>query len=111
MPLRDIESIQRENSELVEAIIQQITITTAIVDRFIEIRIADNGKGMPEEVKQKIFEHLFTTKGVGMGTGLGLAIAKQIVVEKHNGYLNVKSELGQGTEFCIGLPTIPNSGG
>jgi signal transduction histidine kinase len=83
---------------------QKITITTAIVDRYIEIRIADNGKGMSEAVKQKIFNHLFTTKGVGKGTGLGLAIARQIVVEKHDGYLDVKSELGQGTEFCIGLP-------
>jgi signal transduction histidine kinase len=47
---------------------------------------------------------LFTTKGVGKGTGLGLAIARQIVVEKHGGSLDVQSELDQGTEFCIRLP-------
>jgi len=55
-------------------------------------------------VKQKIFEHLFTTKGVGQGTGLGLAIARQIVVQKHSGTLEVNSTLGQGTEFVISIP-------
>jgi signal transduction histidine kinase len=59
---------------------------------------------MSEAVKDKIFDHLFTTKGVGKGTGLGLAIARQIVVEKHGGSIEVQSELGQGVEFCIRLP-------
>ncbi|MEO1348616.1 MAG: ATP-binding protein [Cyanobacteria bacterium J06635_15] len=85
---------------------QKITIQTAISanQSAIEIRIADNGKGMSEEVKSRIFDHSFTTKGVGKGTGLGLAIAQQIVVEKHGGSLEVQSELGQGTEFSIRLP-------
>ncbi|MEG4105494.1 response regulator [Microcoleus sp. S13_C5] len=68
------------------------------------IRIQDNGKGMTNEVKEKIFDHLFTTKSVGKGTGLGLAIARQIVVEKHGGMLEVSSTLGRGTEFIISLP-------
>jgi two-component system, NtrC family, sensor kinase len=59
---------------------------------------------MPESVKQKIFEHLFTTKGVGKGTGLGLSIARQIIVEKHHGKLWCNSTLGQGTEFVIEIP-------
>ena len=59
---------------------------------------------MSDEVKQKIFDHLFTTKSVGLGTGLGLAIARQIVVEKHTGELEVNSALHQGTEFVIRLP-------
>ncbi|WP_322745343.1 sensor histidine kinase [Nostoc sp. LEGE 12447] len=83
---------------------QQITIHTAMVENQVQIRIRDNGKGMTEEVKARIFDHLFTTKAVGKGTGLGLAIARQIVVEKHHGSLKVQSELGQGTEFCICLP-------
>ena len=70
----------------------------------VNICIGDNGKGIPEAVKARIFDHLYTTKGVGKGTGLGLAIAQQIVVEKHGGRLTVQSELGQGTEFCIQLP-------
>jgi PAS domain S-box-containing protein len=81
-----------------------ITIQTSIENETVKIMISDNGKGMSESVKQKIFDHLFTTKAVGKGTGLGLAIARQIVVEKHNGSLEVQSKLGQGTEFCIWLP-------
>uniref|UniRef100_A0ACD5H2K9 Sensor histidine kinase n=1 Tax=Desertifilum tharense IPPAS B-1220 TaxID=1781255 RepID=A0ACD5H2K9_9CYAN len=73
-------------------------------DRSIAIQIADNGVGMSEAVQQRIFDHLFTTKPVGQGTGLGLAIARQIVVEKHGGTLEVKSALNQGTEFEIVLP-------
>ncbi|WP_414573385.1 AAA family ATPase [Nostoc sp. CCY 9925] len=82
----------------------QIKITTSVVDKNVKITIADNGKGMNESVRQKIFDHLFTTKGVGKGTGLGLAIAHQIVVEKHGGTLDVNSTLGQGTEFTIIIP-------
>ncbi len=81
-----------------------ITITTSVENDRVKIAIADNGKGMSEEVKAKIFDHLFTTKSVGKGTGLGLAIAQQIIVEKHNGTINVNSQLGQGTEFIITLP-------
>ncbi|MEG4444399.1 AAA family ATPase [Microcoleus sp. AT9_B5] len=82
----------------------RITIQTTLVDNQVEISIADNGYGMNESVKAKIFDHLFTTKGVGKGTGLGLAIARQIVIEKHGGYVNVNSTLGEGTEFIITLP-------
>ncbi|MHC5829035.1 MAG: sensor histidine kinase, partial [Nostoc sp.] len=67
----------------------------------VKIAIADNGKGMNEDIKQKIFDHLFTTKGVGKGTGLGLAIARQIVEETHGGKLSFNSVLSEGTEFII----------
>jgi predicted ATPase/signal transduction histidine kinase len=83
---------------------QQITIRTEQIADQVLIWIRDNGKGMSEAVQAKIFDHLFTTKGVGKGTGLGLAIARQIVVEKHGGSLEVQSEVGRGTEFCIRLP-------
>ncbi|MEG4011344.1 MULTISPECIES: trifunctional serine/threonine-protein kinase/ATP-binding protein/sensor histidine kinase [unclassified Microcoleus] len=82
-----------------------ITITTVRENQGVKIAIVDNGKGMREEVKGKIFDHLFTTKAVGKGTGLGLAIARQIVVEKHGGSIHVNSRLGAGTEFIITLPT------
>ncbi|MBD2164244.1 AAA family ATPase [Calothrix membranacea FACHB-236] len=82
-----------------------ITITTSIIEhQYVKISIADNGKGMSAEVQAKIFDHLFTTKGVGKGTGLGLAIARQIVEEKHGGKITVNSVLGEGTEFIIALP-------
>jgi predicted ATPase/signal transduction histidine kinase len=87
-----------------EANPQIITIRTEMISNQVYIRIRDNGKGMTKEVQEKIFDHLFTTKAVGKGTGLGLAIARQIVVEKHGGSLNLWSELGQGTEFTVQIP-------
>jgi PAS domain S-box-containing protein len=98
------EMAQAPEFKATEADQQSITITTVMLDHQAEIRISDNGKGMPETVKQKIFDHLFTTKAVGKGTGLGLAIARQIVVEKHGGQLIVESAIGQSTEFIIRLP-------
>ncbi|MHC5936269.1 trifunctional serine/threonine-protein kinase/ATP-binding protein/sensor histidine kinase [Nostoc sp.] len=83
-----------------------IKIITSLKDKQIQVKIADNGKGMTESVKQKVFDHLFTTKSVGKGTGLGLAIARQIIVEKHGGTITVNSTLGQGTEFAIALPIL-----
>ncbi len=84
----------------------QIILTTKLdsVTQMVKISIQDNGCGMPDEVKAKIFEHLFTTKAVGKGTGLGLSIARQIVVDKHGGKLSCDSQLGQGTEFIIEIP-------
>ncbi|MHC5730364.1 MAG: sensor histidine kinase, partial [Nostoc sp.] len=82
----------------------RIIIKTSLVNEGVKIAIADNGKGMNEDIKQKIFDHLFTTKGVGKGTGLGLAIARQIVEETHGGKLSFNSVLGKGTEFVIEIP-------
>lgn len=72
--------------------------------QFVVIRFADNGCGIPLEVKKQIFDPFFTTKPIGVGTGLGLAIAYSIVVEQHGGNLTCSSEQGQGAEFVIELP-------
>ena len=98
------EMVQGRSFKELEAHPQIITISTTVVDDQVQISIRDNGKGISEEVQAKIFDHLFTTKGVGKGTGLGLTIARQIVEKKHGGSLTVQSELGQGTEFLIQLP-------
>ncbi|MEA5574603.1 response regulator [Calothrix sp. UHCC 0171] len=82
----------------------QITITTLLENQYVKVIIADNGVGMSEEVQQRIFDHLFTTKGVNKGTGLGLAIAKQIIVDKHDGQINCVSVPGEGTKFVITMP-------
>jgi len=71
---------------------------------YVEVRIRDNGVGMDEAVRQKIFDPFYTTKAVGKGTGLGLSISYQIVVEKHHGTLECVSSPGQGTEFTIRIP-------
>jgi signal transduction histidine kinase len=84
----------------------QITIRTTVDASQVQILIGDNGTGMAEDVRTQVFDHLFTTKGMGKGTGLGLAIAHQIVVEKHGGSLDVQSTLGGGSEFCIRLPIV-----
>jgi two-component system, NtrC family, sensor kinase len=82
-----------------------ITITTEVIEsECVAIRIADNGSGMTEVVKERLFDPFFTTKPVGKGTGLGLSISYQIVVEKHGGTLKCVSELGRGTEFSIEIP-------
>lgn len=65
--------------------------------------VADNGTGMPEEVRVKLFTPFFTTKPIGEGTGLGLSIARSIIEEKHNGKIEVETEEGKGTKMIIKL--------
>jgi two-component system NtrC family sensor kinase len=83
----------------------RIEIGAAVVDgTHMELRIADDGAGIPAAIRERIFEPFFTTKPVGKGTGQGLAIAWAVVVEKHSGTLSVTSEEGVGTTFVIRLP-------
>lgn len=70
------------------------------------MRIADNGGGMIDEVKARIFERFFTTKPLGKGTGLGLPISYQITVEKHGASLKCVSSQEKGTEFIIEIPIL-----
>ncbi len=86
----------------------RITIATTLSENghHVLIQIQDNGTGMSESVKQKLFDYLFTTKPVGKGTGLGLAISRQIVEKKHGGQLRVMSELGKGTQLAIAIPLL-----
>ncbi len=98
------ESNNKRSFQEIKASPNHIFIQTSATDYQVQITIADNGMGMDEQVKQKIFDHLFTTKAVGKGTGLGLTITRQIIVEKHNGSLAVNSTLGKGTEFIIEIP-------
>jgi two-component system NtrC family sensor kinase len=87
----------------------QITISTKPFGTYVEIRVSDNGAGIPEKIRGRIFEPFFTTKGVGKGTGQGLAIARSVIVDKHGGAITFETEAGKGTTFIIRLPN--NSGG
>ncbi|MEH2041667.1 PAS domain-containing sensor histidine kinase [Nostoc sp.] len=75
----------------------------------VTIRIADNGLGIPEDVKKQLFDPFFTTKPIGQGTGMGLAISYQIITEKHGGSLECISQPGQGAEFVIKIPLIQDT--
>jgi signal transduction histidine kinase len=87
-----------------EGAVEQFSNSQFPIPQFVVVRIADNGSGMTEAVKEKIFDPFFTTKPVGSGTGLGLAISYQIVVEKHKGKLDCISAPGKGTEFIVEIP-------
>jgi PAS domain S-box-containing protein len=81
-----------------------ITVTTAKVDEWVEIRVSDTGAGIPESIRGKIFDPFFTTKGVGKGTGQGLSIVHSVVVKDHGGTITLDSEVGRGTSFLVRLP-------
>ena len=81
----------------------EIGIRTWGDNNFIYVSIKDNGKGMSENVRKKIFEPFYTTKDVGQGTGLGLSISFGII-EKHKGTITAKSKKNEGSEFIIKLP-------
>ncbi|MBP0021128.1 MAG: HAMP domain-containing histidine kinase [Cyanobacteria bacterium SBLK] len=78
--------------------------TTPIENNWIQIAIADNGKGIDPKIQKRIFDPFFTTKPIGSGTGLGLSIAYQVVVDRHSGKLSCHSTLGEGAEFIIEIP-------
>ncbi len=80
-----------------------IEITTASKNNFAEIRISDTGTGIPDEIRDKIFDSFFTTKKAGIGTGQGLAISNAII-QTYGGNINIESEYGKGTTFIITLP-------
>ncbi len=105
-----IQSIEKEAETKKEGYSGEIVISTEIIDNMLFVKIKDNGAGIKEEDKKKIFQAGFTTKKVGEGTGLGLAICKKII-EKHKGIISFKSSsskkdntLVKSTEFTIQIP-------
>ena len=81
-----------------------LTAATKNLGDHVEIRIRDNGTGIPDEVKGKMFNPFFTTKPAGEGTGLGLSISHDIIVKQHSGSIDVETQPGEFTEFRIVLP-------
>jgi signal transduction histidine kinase len=82
----------------------EIKISTRSVDDYVEIAVADTGCGIPQAIREKIYDPFFTTKKVGKGTGQGLAIVHRIVVRRHGGTVQCDSTVGKGTCFTIRLP-------
>jgi two-component system, NtrC family, sensor kinase len=81
-----------------------LTVATRNLGECVEIRVRDNGTGIPEGVRAKVFDPFYTTKPAGQGTGLGLSLSHDIVVKQHGGTIDVTTEAGQFTEFIIILP-------
>ncbi len=81
-----------------------LKVSTKNLNEKVEIRISDNGNGIPNKIKDKIFQPFFTTKPTGEGTGLGLSLSYDIVTKVHGGELNVESKEGNGSEFIIQIP-------
>jgi signal transduction histidine kinase len=82
-----------------------VSVQTRKLNDKIEIKVTDNGNGIPQNIVDKIFQPFFTTKPTGQGTGLGLSLAYDIVTKEHGGAVRVQSEEGKGSKFIIQLPT------
>ena len=91
-------------SQTVQDYSPEVSVSVATVDGNAVITIADNGEGMSDEVKQRLFENFFTTKPVGQGTGLGMSITRDIVENKHGGSITFDSKEGEGTSFTFTIP-------
>jgi signal transduction histidine kinase len=89
----------------------KITISTQVIEGWVELQFEDNGCGIPADIIEKIYDPFFTTKEVGRGSGQGLAIARSIVVDKHAGRISVTSTPGMGTCFTLRLPLSVEAAG
>lgn len=95
---------EKDKSGKEEGYVPTITVKTKMGDREFSISIEDNGTGMTDEVKQKVFDLYFTTKPAGVGTGLGMSITREIIEKKHGGRLELQSVEGQYTRFIMHIP-------
>ncbi|HVE60545.1 MAG TPA: ATP-binding protein, partial [Chitinophagaceae bacterium] len=97
-------SVTEKKKQQGDAFEPNVSISTKKLDDKIEIRVIDNGNGIPENVLDKIFQPFFTTKPAGQGTGLGLSLSYDIITKGHGGHIKVKTKEGEFTEFIIQLP-------
>jgi signal transduction histidine kinase len=97
-------SIKKKNSG--DDFQPKLEVSTKNLNDNVEIRIKDNGNGIPQSIKEQIFNPFFTTKPTGEGTGLGLSLSYDIVVKQHSGELKFESEEGKYTEFKIIIPKL-----
>ena len=84
-----------------------LTVATRDLGEVVEVKVRDNGTGIPPEIRDKLFQPFFTTKPTGEGTGLGLSISYDIVTQQHGGSIEVESRVGEFTEFTVRLPRHP----
>ncbi len=82
----------------------QIIVSTGLLPDHVQIRISDNGDGIPEKIRERVFDPFVTTREVGSGTGQGLTVARSTVVDKHRGRIEFETQTGVGTTFIVTLP-------
>jgi two-component system, NtrC family, sensor kinase len=97
---------KRQNSEAESGFEPVLKVTTRDIGDAAEIRVWDNGSGIPADIKDKLFQPFFTTKPTGEGTGLGLSISYDVVTQQHGGTITIESEVGTYTEFTITIPRL-----
>jgi len=97
-------SVHEKKKERKDSFDPVLKVSTKNLEDKVEIRIKDNGKGIPQDILDKIFNPFFTTKPTGKGTGLGLSLSYDIVVQEHKGEVKVNSEPGESAEFIITIP-------
>ena len=102
---------QRQRAETLPGFEPTLKVSTRELDGAVEIRVRDNGIGIPGEIKDRLFHPFFTTKPPGEGTGLGLSMSYDIITQQHGGTITVDSEPGAYTEFTIRLPRRAAAGG
>jgi two-component system, NtrC family, sensor kinase len=95
---------QQKKQQLNGQYMPQVQVSTKAIDNKVEIRVKDNGIGITEHLKSKIFQPFFTTKPTGQGTGLGLSLSYDIITKGHGGELKVESKAEESSEFIITLP-------
>ncbi|WP_461048526.1 sensor histidine kinase [Spirosoma arcticum] len=94
----------QENTDATEIYEPSIWVSTQRVDGQVEMRVRDNGSGIPAGIREKVFQPFFTTKPTGQGTGLGLSLSYDIITKGHGGEMWVESQEGQGSIFIVKLP-------
>jgi signal transduction histidine kinase len=98
------EKFKAQNSQLTADYKPLVFVQTKKINNEVQIRVSDNGNGIPQKVVDKIFQPFFTTKPTGQGTGLGLSLAYDIITQGHNGEMKVETHEGEGSKFIVIIP-------
>jgi two-component system NtrC family sensor kinase len=96
-------SVNEKKKKLGDAYEASVTVSTKKINGQVEVKVKDNGCGIPQKVLDKIFQPFFTTKPTGQGTGLGLSLSYDIITKEHDGMIKVETNDGEGAEFIIQL--------
>ena len=96
--------VRKKRAETGNNFAPAVSVRTTNLDKRVEVRIRDNGNGIPEHTREQVFNPFFTTKAAGEGTGLGLSLSYDIIVKGHGGELTFETEENKFTEFIVSLP-------